>query len=110
LTTGQPLYIEGRTPYLDREVWLGTWLLPIPDANGKVTAVLGFSRDITVRKQAEDGLRATDQRLWVVLSNVPLVLWASDRDGVATFLAGEALHALGVTPDEVVGRPLNQVG
>ena len=52
--------------YLDREVWLSTWLAPIPDENGKVTAVLGLSRDMTARKRAEDELRATEQRLRVV--------------------------------------------
>ena len=32
LTTGQPLYVEGRTMYRDHEVWLGTWLAPVPDS------------------------------------------------------------------------------
>jgi PAS domain-containing protein len=110
LTDGKPLYAEGKTMYLDREVWLSTWLAPIPDEDGKVTAVLGLSRDMTARKRAEDELRATEQRLRVVLSNLPLVLWASNRDGVATFCAGQALQALGIDPQEVVGRPFENMG
>ena len=93
----------GRTT-LDREVWLSTWLAPIPDEDGNVTAVLGLSRHMTARKRAEDELRAAEQRLRVVMSNLPLVLWASNRDGVATFCAGQALQAVGVTPQEVVGQ------
>ena len=69
---GMPIYVEGRTLYLNREVWLGTWLAPVPDAAGRVRAVLGLSRDITERKRAEDALRTSEQRLRVVLSNVPL--------------------------------------
>ena len=60
LATGEPLYIEGRTMYLEREVWLGTWLAPIFDNGddaGKVTAVLGLSRDITERRLLEIELR-----------------------------------------------------
>jgi len=110
LAEGEPLYAEGRTMYLDREVWLSTWLAPIPDDNGNVTAVLGLSRDMTARKRAEDELRAAEQRLRVVLSNLPLVLWASNREGVATFCAGQALQALGIAPQEVVGRRLEEVG
>ncbi len=110
MTEGKPLYAEGKTMYVDREVWLSTWLAPIPDDSGKVTGVLGLSRDMTARKHAEDELRATEQRLRVVMSNLPLVLWASNREGVATFCAGQALQALGMTAQEVVGRPLKDIG
>ena len=51
--TGKPLYMEARTLYLDREVWLSTWLAPIPDEAGGVLAVLGISRDITERRRLE---------------------------------------------------------
>jgi two-component system cell cycle sensor histidine kinase/response regulator CckA len=110
MTTGKPFYAEGRTMYGSREVWLGTWLAPVPDASGNITAVLGFSRDMTTRKQAEDALRATEQRLRVVLANVPLALWACDRDGVLTFCAGQALQTIGVTPDDTAGKTFDAVG
>ena len=110
LAEGKPLYAEGRTMYLDREVWLSTWLAPIPDESGKVTAVLGLSRDMTARKRAEDELRTAEQRLRVVMSNLPLVLWASNREGVATFCAGQALQALGMTAEDVVGRRFEDLG
>ncbi len=110
LTEGKPLYVEARTLYLDREVWLSTWLAPIPDDTGKVTAVLGLSRDLTDRKRVEDELRAAEQRLRVVLSNLPLLVWATNRDGRATFCAGQALPMLGVTAEDVVGRTFEEVG
>ena len=60
--TGKPLYVEGRTLYREREVWLGTWLNPVPDDNGGVRAVLGVSRDMTDRKRLEAEL-ASAQKL-----------------------------------------------
>ena len=56
LATGKPIYVEGRTLYLEREVWLGTWLAPILDDSGNVKAVLGLSRDITERRRLETEL------------------------------------------------------
>jgi PAS domain S-box-containing protein len=55
-STGTPFYAEGRTIYLDREVWLGTWLAPVLDPAGEVTSVLGVSRDMTERKRLETEL------------------------------------------------------
>jgi PAS domain S-box-containing protein len=55
--TRTPFYVESRAVYRGRDVWLGTWLTPVADASGSVTAVLGSSRDITERKQAEEALR-----------------------------------------------------
>lgn len=43
ISTGTPLYVEGRTMYGDREVWLSTWLTPVHSHAGDVTAVLGVS-------------------------------------------------------------------
>ena len=51
--SGKAMYAEGRTVYLDREVWLGTWLAPVRDAAGAVKAVLGVSRDMTERRRLE---------------------------------------------------------
>ncbi len=56
LQTGEPLYVEGRTMYLEREVWLGTWLTPIPGDDGQARAVLGVSRDITEQRRLQTEL------------------------------------------------------
>ncbi|MBI5877626.1 MAG: GAF domain-containing protein [Chloroflexi bacterium] len=61
--TGEPLYVENKTPLEAREVWLGTWLVPLKDEPGGVRAVLGISRDITVRKEAEQVLQKSKERL-----------------------------------------------
>ena len=51
--SGKPLYLEARSFVQAREMWEGVWLAPIKDAAGRVTSVMGISRDVTDRRQAE---------------------------------------------------------
>ena len=53
LAGSEPLYSEDPVVFPGREAWLGTWLVPIKDAGGRVTSVLGVARDITERRRLE---------------------------------------------------------
>ena len=107
--TGKTLYVEGRTFYLDREVWLSTWLAPIFGPDGRVEAVLGLSRDLTEHKRAQDALHASEERRRVVLAHVPLVLWAIDLHGVITFCSGRSLDRSLAASNSLIGRPFADV-
>jgi PAS domain S-box-containing protein len=63
LETGSPRKSESRVNFGSAEKWLSTWLVPMRDQDGRVTAVMGVSRDITERKQAEEQLTAFSQDL-----------------------------------------------
>ena len=54
--TGEALYAEELSEFPGRSIWLSTWLVPFKDATGKLTAVLGVSRDVTEKKKAEETL------------------------------------------------------
>lgn len=56
--TGESDYFEDSTNFPDGEIWQHTSLVPLT-GNGarKVRAVMGVSRDITQRRQAEDAIR-----------------------------------------------------
>jgi len=45
-----------------------------------------------------------EERLRAVVSNLPVVLFAFDRDGLCTLSEGELLGGLGLAPGEVVGQ------
>jgi PAS domain S-box-containing protein len=63
LDTGSPLWSESSVNFGAGEAWLSTWLVPMRDQEGQVTAVMGVSRDITERKLAEEQLKAFSQDL-----------------------------------------------
>jgi two-component system cell cycle sensor histidine kinase/response regulator CckA len=106
LRTEQGLYVESAAQYLDRPVWLSTWLAPVRDAEGRITGVLGYSRDITARKRTEEALHATNERLSAVLAHAPIVLWAADGAGVVTFCSGQGLQALKLRAEDLLGRSI----
>jgi len=60
-------------------------------------------RDITDRKLAEAALKESEDRFRTVVTNVPIVIFAVDRNGVFTLSEGKGLATLGLQPGEAVG-------
>jgi PAS domain S-box-containing protein len=83
----------------------------------------GFVRDITGRKRAEAAVgrilsqlrasanaqRESEQLLRTVIRDVPLIVFALDRNGVFTLSEGRGLESLGLRGGEVVGRSVFEV-
>jgi PAS domain S-box-containing protein len=63
IETGEPKRTEEQLQFLGRKVWLSTWLVPLRDPSGVVSAVMGVSRDISERKVREHELREAKDRL-----------------------------------------------
>ena len=65
-------------------------------------------RDVTKRKRTEEALR-TNEALLSVASNLPIVVFAIDRDGVFVLSEGQGLAGLGLRPGQAVGRSVAEV-
>jgi two-component system, NtrC family, sensor kinase len=59
--SGRPRGLEHRVRLGSKECWLSTQLLAIKDDRGRTQAVLGISRDITVRKKMETEMIKTEK-------------------------------------------------
>jgi PAS domain S-box-containing protein/putative nucleotidyltransferase with HDIG domain len=54
--SGEARESESQMTYSDGRAWLATWLVPIKDDKGHVSAVFGVSRDISERRRAGEAL------------------------------------------------------
>lgn len=76
VATGQPMINkEEREDWPDgRVTWATSTKLPIFDSGGTIVGIMGISRDITERKQAEDTLRQSEERLREVMRSTRCIL------------------------------------
>ncbi len=61
------------------------------------------------QRRVEAALRASAARLRAVVTNSPVMIFALDRAGVFTLAEGKGLAALGLTPEAIVGRAVEEL-
>jgi PAS domain S-box-containing protein len=79
------------------------------DDDGEMRPTVGIARDITERSERERELEGLEEMLESVLSNVPMVFFAFDDEGVFTRSQGRALRNIGFEPGEAVGQSVFDV-
>jgi PAS domain S-box-containing protein len=104
--TGKTMRSEGAMEIFGTMHWFDHSLMPVTDAQGRVTSVLGVSRDITARKQAEDALRVSEERFRFLLEQTFDAV-AIHKDKKIVSLNERAAQILGAaTPGDLAGRPI----
>ncbi len=84
--------------------YFGVRGVPVLDKNGQVREWIGTCSDITERKQVEEALKESEERLRTIVTNAPVILWTIDREGVLTFIEGKGLRGLGFNPIGLTGQ------
>jgi PAS domain S-box-containing protein len=108
----QPLF-NGREDLFYVESWqrrkdgqkrlLAWWCRVLKDDNGKVVGALSSAQDISERKQAEEALRASEEKYSSVVetSNDGIII---HRGGLIKFANKATFQLIGYTSDEIVNR------
>lgn len=99
--------VEEAVPLPDgtARVWLSQ-KRPYRDRSGHVIGLLGVSRDITDRKNAENSVRAAHDTLQRVLDSITDGLAILDHDWRYTYLSETGAKLLGIRSEDVIGKCL----
>ena len=69
-------------------------------------AIVSFYLDVTERHRAEEALRASEERLRLVIEQAPAMVWTLNSDLRITLSAGKGLENLGLQAGQLVGQRL----
>lgn len=106
---------EPCTDRTGKRLWLLTTKVPLKDATGKVTGLVGLSLDITELKQTTDALAEERNLLRTLLDALPLSIYLKDRESRVTIVnrnfAGDTPyeHIIGKTDFDHMNREKAQV-
>jgi PAS domain S-box-containing protein len=81
---------------------------PIRDSQGRIIGASKIARDISYRKQAEQRLRESQQRLVGIISSATDAIITVDHDQNITLFNAAAERMFGCSAADAVGKPLDQ--
>lgn len=99
LLSGESANYESRLTVGDQTIWFNTSINPVKDGLGKVTAIMGVSRDITESKLAEQELI----KLSTAVEQSPASVMITDTDGKIEYLNSKCVEITGYSFDEAIG-------
>ncbi|MFA6543470.1 MAG: PAS domain S-box protein [Limisphaerales bacterium] len=79
---------------------------PVPDANGNIFGTVSVIRDISLRKEAEAALRASEQRFQHLIESMPEPVLLANRKGEITYVNRQLERLLDYRREDLVGQPV----
>ncbi len=107
VTNGIPLDTEVRYRRADGVYrWSKLQIVPVRDAEGKISVWYGLMNDIDDRKRAEDELKRSEARHRVVVETASDVVVSIDENGKIILASPATNRIFGYAPEELIGKPL----
>ncbi|MDO9711951.1 PAS domain-containing protein [Paracraurococcus lichenis] len=105
MASGEPYEVEYRlqTPAGGWR-WTAARAVPRRDARGRIAEWIGTNTDIEARKQAEQGLRASEDRFRTLAEAMPHLVWQTDAAGAPEYLNQRWLAVTGLDLAAVAER------
>ncbi|MBW4564662.1 MAG: PAS domain S-box protein [Mojavia pulchra JT2-VF2] len=90
-------------------VWLASKGRIIHGVDGQVERILGVNIDISERKQAEEVLRASEERFQAFMAHSPASAWITDADGCLLYLSPTYYQTFKLPAGDAVGKTVFDV-
>lgn len=112
LSTGETVRFEEESIGLDQKpVYFETIKAPLFDPDGRVSGLVGISRDITERKTAESALRESEERFRSLYENSTVGLYRTTPEGRILLANPTIIRMLGYdSAEELNNRNLEEDG
>jgi diguanylate cyclase (GGDEF)-like protein/PAS domain S-box-containing protein len=85
-------------------IWTEVKFSIVRDENQQPVNIIGLTRDITERKQAEDALRESKERYRLLVENARDIIFRTDDTGHFTFINPVMMHITGYSEEEIIGK------
>jgi len=110
LTTGEPVEHEWRVRWPNGEVhWIAGRFQIFKDANGDPLRLTGINIDITEQKQAEESLRASEERFSKFMQHLPGLAWIKDAQGRYVYVNDAAAKAFNAPSHKLYGMSDDEI-
>ena len=90
-------------------LWMEMVIQAIRDHSGTLVGMVGVSRDISRRRQAEEALRRSEAQLRFLTGNMVDILWTMDMELHTTYISPSVERVLGFTPEEYTPLGLDRM-
>jgi PAS domain S-box-containing protein len=108
--TGRPSRNEWSTILPNGEFWVETTLSPLRDAEGNITSVVAFARDITERKRATERLRKSEEQYRMLFAGSNEGILGADVETHKYVFANPAIcEMLNYSAEDFLGMTINDL-
>jgi formate hydrogenlyase transcriptional activator len=89
-------------------IWVSNNVSIVPGTDRIPQFIMALSEDITERKQAEEGLRSSEERVRLILDSVAEAIFGCDPEGICLFCNSSAVRLLGYDDRaELLGKSMH---
>ncbi len=89
------------------QLWLETYAVPLRNEKDEIIALLGVTRDVTARKQAENALKESEERFRAITLTASDAILLMDDKGKIVYWNPSAERIFGYSAEEALGKDLH---